>query len=249
MTPKIAICAPSHNFVALYLRNIYVSTIGKKLLNSNMSSTCPHNMANFGPLTAEIGSGVWGTSTNFNGFRVLASLLHRRRSPKANQTLHDVWPSPGLLYFRRLLPPDRIMPGAKFTLRPSLAFSYIGSVTARTPAAGVSQTLRRGTRNGITELSQRAPPIFGRAAITLGISPHSSYYYYYYYSTCPTTLCVAYAYRSPNKNHARAHHVGELPCLQLIRSNLRHQLRPHSNTSARSAPAPSWLMTTNYQAA
>ena len=28
-----------------------------------------------------------------------------------------------------------------------------------TPAAGVSQTLRCGTRNGITELSQRAPPI------------------------------------------------------------------------------------------
>ena len=39
-----------------------------------------------------------------------------------------------------------------------------------TPAEGVSQTLRRDTRNGITELSQRAPPIFGRAAITLGIS-------------------------------------------------------------------------------
>jgi len=44
-----------------------------------------------------------------------------------------------------------------------------------TPAAGVSQTLRCGTINGITELSQRAPPIFGWAAITLGISPHSSY--------------------------------------------------------------------------
>ena len=43
-----------------------------------------------------------------------------------------------------------------------------------TPAAGVSQTLRRGTRNGITELSQRVPPIFGRAVITLGIGPHSS---------------------------------------------------------------------------
>jgi len=42
-----------------------------------------------------------------------------------------------------------------------------------TPAAGVSQTLRHGTRNGITELSQRAPPIFGRAAITSGIGPHS----------------------------------------------------------------------------
>jgi len=35
------------------------------------------------------------------------------------------------------------------------------------PAAGVSQTLRRGRRNGITELSQKAPPIFGWAAITL----------------------------------------------------------------------------------
>jgi len=52
---------------------------------------------NFGPLAAEIGSGVWGTPANFNGFRVLAALLH-------------------------------------------------------------------GT-----------PPIFGRAAITLGIGPHSSF--------------------------------------------------------------------------
>ena len=37
---------------------------------------CPDNMVNFGPLTAEIGSGVWGTPTNFNGFCVLAALLH-----------------------------------------------------------------------------------------------------------------------------------------------------------------------------
>jgi len=48
-----------------------------------------------------------------------------------------------------------------------------------TPAAGVSQTLRRGTRNVITELSQRAPPIPGLVAITLGIDPHSSYYIVY----------------------------------------------------------------------
>jgi len=32
-------------------------------------------MVNFGPLTAEIGAGVWGTPANFNGFRVLAALL------------------------------------------------------------------------------------------------------------------------------------------------------------------------------
>jgi len=43
-----------------------------------------------------------------------------------------------------------------------------------TPAAGIGQTLWRGTRNGISELSQRAPPIFGWAATTLGIGQHSS---------------------------------------------------------------------------
>ena len=32
----------------------HVSTIGKKLFSSDMSSTCPHNMVNFGLLTAEI---------------------------------------------------------------------------------------------------------------------------------------------------------------------------------------------------
>jgi len=41
-----------------------------------MSSLCPHNMLNFGPLAAEIGLPVWGTPANFNGFRVLAALLH-----------------------------------------------------------------------------------------------------------------------------------------------------------------------------
>jgi len=67
-------------------------------------------MVNVGPLAAEIGSVVWGTPANFNGFRVLASLLHG------------------------------------------------------TPVVGLSQTCG---------VAQRASPVFGRAAITLG--PHSSY--------------------------------------------------------------------------
>jgi len=33
-------------------------------------------MVNFGPVAAEIGSLVWGTPAYFNGFRVLAALLH-----------------------------------------------------------------------------------------------------------------------------------------------------------------------------
>ena len=53
----------------------------KNLLNSNTSSIRPDNMVNFGLLTAEIDLRVWGTQANFNGFRVLASLLQRRRSP------------------------------------------------------------------------------------------------------------------------------------------------------------------------
>jgi len=65
----------------------------KKILNSNISSTYPHNTVKFGPLTAEIDCRVCGTSANFNGFRVFASLLHRRRSTEANHTLHDDWSS------------------------------------------------------------------------------------------------------------------------------------------------------------
>jgi len=54
-------------------------------------------MVNFNPLAAEINWRVWGTPANFNGFGVLASLLQQRRSMEANQTLQDVWPSPGLV--------------------------------------------------------------------------------------------------------------------------------------------------------
>jgi len=38
------------------------------LLSINASCTYPRNMVNFGPLMAEIRSGVWGTPVNFNGF-------------------------------------------------------------------------------------------------------------------------------------------------------------------------------------
>ena len=60
--------------ISLQLRHI--STIGKNLLNSNISSTCPHSMVNFGLLAAEIVSLVWGTPANFIGYCVLAALLH-----------------------------------------------------------------------------------------------------------------------------------------------------------------------------
>jgi len=48
----------------------------KNLLNGNVFPTCPYNMVNFTPLTTQIVLLVWGTPVNFNGFRVLAALLH-----------------------------------------------------------------------------------------------------------------------------------------------------------------------------
>jgi len=88
MTQKIAIWAPSHNFVGLYLRNggMYRQS-EKNLLSSNISSTCPLNMVNFGLLAAEIVSGVWGTSVTFNGFCVLAALLRGSQVVSVSQTL------------------------------------------------------------------------------------------------------------------------------------------------------------------
>jgi len=75
------------------------------------------------------------------------------------------------VHFPALLPRNGILSRAKFTLHTSLAFSYIGSVHG-TRAVGVRESLRHRTRNGITELSERAPPVFDWAAITMGIGPH-----------------------------------------------------------------------------
>jgi len=59
---KFAICAPSHTFYRPYLCNqgIY-RRCRKNLLNSNIASTCSHNMVNFGSLAADITLPVWGT--------------------------------------------------------------------------------------------------------------------------------------------------------------------------------------------
>jgi len=67
-----------------------VSTIGKKLVKQQYLPYIPtysHNMVNFGPLAAEIISLVWGTPANFNGFGVLATLLHGTLVAGVSQTL------------------------------------------------------------------------------------------------------------------------------------------------------------------
>ena len=65
----------------------HVSTTGKKLVKQQYLLHMSLNMVNFGPLVAEILSLVGGTPANFNGFRVLASLLHGTPVLGVSQTL------------------------------------------------------------------------------------------------------------------------------------------------------------------
>jgi len=85
---KFAICAPSHNFVGLYIFPTKARIDNrKKIVKQQCLHTCPHNVVNFGPLAAEICWRVWGTPANFNGFRVLAALLHGTLVVGVSQTL------------------------------------------------------------------------------------------------------------------------------------------------------------------
>ena len=97
-------------------------------------------MVNFDPLTAAIGSGVWGTqqiSTGFAAWLRYCTDVAQWRPTKLCTMLGRLlgWYT-AYIHFRALLSGDGIMPRAKFTLRPSLTFSYIGSVTARHFSSG-----------------------------------------------------------------------------------------------------------------
>jgi len=70
----------------------------------------------------------------------------------------------GTLYinFRGLLPFNEILPRAKFTLPPSIAFSYIGALLQGTPAAGVRQpNFAAWYKEWNYGTFEEAPPMFG----------------------------------------------------------------------------------------
>ena len=79
--------------MSLHLR--HVSKIGK---TCNISSRCLQNMVNFCPM-AEICWRVWGTPANFNGFCILAALLHGTLAVDVSQTLRR-W-TEGATYIRQ----------------------------------------------------------------------------------------------------------------------------------------------------
>jgi len=98
---KLAISAPSHNILSgcIFTTKACIDNLKKLVKRQYLLHMSSQYMANFGSLKDEIGSGVWSTPANFNGFRDLPSLLQRRRSTEVSQTLHDVWPSPGLVHY------------------------------------------------------------------------------------------------------------------------------------------------------
>ena len=81
--------------ISLQLR--HVLTIEKKLLSSKSSSTCPHNMVNFGPLAAEIVSLIWSVAGNFQRVLCFGSVTAghsntgRHRNCGAEQTMPPVF--------------------------------------------------------------------------------------------------------------------------------------------------------------
>jgi len=93
-----------------------------------------------GQLAAEICWRVWGTPANFNGVSrlgfVTAATSLNGSQPNFARCLAVSWAGTLYIHFRGFLPRNRILPGAKFTLRPSLELSYISSITARHLSSG-----------------------------------------------------------------------------------------------------------------
>jgi len=134
----------------------HISTIAKNLLNNNISSTCPHNMVNFGPPTAEI---VWRVapvqiSTGFASWlRYTAATSLNGGQPnfarffaisRAGTLYIQFWGSCPLTEFCQV----RNSLCVQILRSPVLAALLDG-----TRAVGVSQTMQHGIRNGTMELS------------------------------------------------------------------------------------------------
>jgi len=175
---KFVIWAPSHNLSGCIFAIKACIGNRKKVIKQQYVLHMSSQYGELRPISGWDRFTTLGTPANFNGFRVLASLLYRRRSMDVNQTLHDVWPSPGLVHYIFIFwgswPLREFWQVQSSLCVQDLRSPILAALLHGTRAIGVSQTLRHGTRNWIQDLLYRAPSIFGRAAITLGIGPHSS---------------------------------------------------------------------------
>jgi len=129
----------------------------KNLLNSNISSRCPHNnnMANFEATNSWHLLAGLGHPSKFQRFSRLGFITAAsRRSPEANQTLHDVWPSPRLVHNPIYIFGDFCPLGEFCEVQTSLCVHdlrspILAALVHGTRPVGVSQTLRRGRLQGM----------------------------------------------------------------------------------------------------
>ena len=107
---------------------------------------------------------------------MLASLLHRHYLTDVNQTLHDVWTSPGLVHYIYIF--GGSCPLTEF-------YQVQNSLCVQVLRSPILAALLQGTRIVVSAklcgIQQRVPPIFGMAAITLGIDPHSSWFLFFFH--------------------------------------------------------------------
>ena len=141
-SPKIRhLCTIAQVCRAISSQLRHLSTSGKNLSHSNISSTCLQNMVNFGPLTAEICWRVWfgvpqHILMDFTSWLRYCTGVTERKSTKLCTMFGHLLGWYTIYTFWGLLAPDGILPAAKLTLRPSSVFSYIGTVTARHSSSG-----------------------------------------------------------------------------------------------------------------
>jgi len=149
MTQKFDMCSPSHKFCrAISYQLRHLSIIGKKTFKQQCLLF--HMSSQYGELQPTNGwdrLAKFGHPANFNWFRVLAPLLHRRRRSTKLYTM-----------FGRLLRWYTTYIHTFWGSCPLTEFCQVQNSLC-------VQTLRR---------SAQGTPIFGRAVITLGIGPHSS---------------------------------------------------------------------------
>jgi len=93
---------PTTSSGSIFATKAFIDNWKKKVLSSNISSRCPYNMVNVGPLTAEIDWWVWGTPSYFNGYRICfvtarhSSIGHQSNFAALNRGHHLYsagWPS------------------------------------------------------------------------------------------------------------------------------------------------------------
>jgi len=150
----------------------------KNVLNSDTFSWCPPQ---YGELRPTNGWDRFGSLRHPSKFQLVSrlgfvtaptSLIGSQ--PNFARSLSVSWAGTSYIHFRGCCPMTEFCHVQNSLCVQVLRSPILAALLHGTRAAAASQTLRHDTRNGITELSRRALPIFGWATISLGIGPHSS---------------------------------------------------------------------------